>query len=114
MILTDKELPKWFYYPKQFIKIVDLGLINIEPWTILMDEQLHNRFIGLQKRYPGRSLIPFARREDNDDVACWEKDQGEMVVIVHDFATPGYEDRGRFDNFWDWFRVAIEDMIENE
>lgn len=40
--------------------------------------------------YPGRSLVPFACRQDNDDVACWDLDQGRgRVVIVHDFKSPG-------------------------
>jgi hypothetical protein len=112
MVLTERELPKWFKYPQQFLRIVELGLLNLEPWTILMDEQLRNRFKGLQERYPDRQLLPFARREDNDDVACWEKDRGELIVIVHDFASPGYENNAEYDGFWEWFRNAVEDMIE--
>lgn len=112
MFLTEKELPKWFNYPQQFLRIVELGLVNLEPWTVLMDEPLRNRFKGLQERYPNRQLLPFARREDNDDVACWEQDRGELVVIVHDFASPGYENVAEYDGFWEWFREAVEDMIE--
>ena len=113
-ILSNGELPKWFKYPSQFMRIYDLGLLNLEPWIILEGEQLRVRYKGLRARYKGRELVPFARREDNDDVACWEKDCGEQVVIIHDFASPGYEHREKHKDFWTWFRLAVEDMIEFE
>ena len=63
-------------------------------------------------RYPQRILIPFARRGDNDDVACFELNKGEEVQIIHDFASIGYEQRKTYKTFWDWFRDAIEEMIQ--
>lgn len=48
-------------------------------------ERLRVRFGGL-KRYPtNRNIIPFAHREDNDDVACWDKNSRHQVIIIHDF-----------------------------
>jgi hypothetical protein len=55
-------------------------------------------------------LVPFARREDNDDVACWEP-MSPRVVVIHDFASPGFEDRGGFADFNGWLRQAVEDLI---
>ncbi len=49
-------------------------------------------------------------RQDNDDVACFDVDRGK-VVIVHDFASPGYEQRADFADFYAWLRQAIEDLI---
>lgn len=55
----------------------------------------------------------FATRRDNDDVACFDLDKGGMVCIVHDFASPGWEGRRKFSgSIWDWFKMAVEDMIE--
>jgi hypothetical protein len=109
-LLSVQDLPEHFDYPLEFIRVVELGLTNLEPWWILSGELLRDRHRGLEVRYPDRSLVPFARRQDNDDVACWDVDAGD-IVIVHDFATPGFEQRGRFGSFWPWFRAAIEDMI---
>ena len=72
---------------------------------------MRDRFLGLRNRYPDRLLVPFAVRQDNDDVACWDIDQGN-VAVVHDFASPGWERRGEFPGFYDWLRQAIEDLIE--
>lgn len=64
---------------------------------------------GLATRYKNRTLFPFAYRQDCDDVACWEMGHGERVFIVHDFASPGFEDDGNFENVWAWFRMAVEE-----
>jgi hypothetical protein len=58
-------------------------------------------------------------RQDNDDVACWDADadadaDAGKVVIVHDFASPGYEQRAELADFYSWFRQAIEDFIDFE
>lgn len=74
---------------------------------------MRSRFIGLRERYRERSLVPFAVRQDNDDVACWDTIAGN-VTIVHVFASPGYEQRSEFGDFYAWFRQAIEDFIEFE
>lgn len=69
---------------------------------------------GLASRYPNRQLFPFAFRQDCDDVACWAKDCGEKVFIVHDFASPGWEDDRQFDDVWSWFRAAVDDTVSWE
>lgn len=85
----------------------------MEPWHLLEGEQLWERNRGLKEAYPSRTLVPFARRQDNDDVACWEPGSGDgVVVVVHDFASPGWEDHGQFASFYDWLRQAVEDLIE--
>lgn len=66
----------------------------------------------MKTRFPDRKLIPFARREDNDDVACWDLVAGD-VVLIHDFSSPGYEQRKRYADFYGWLREAIEDLIEH-
>ncbi len=110
-LLIKNELPDWFDYPKEFLRIVNQNLFDFEPWLILSGARLHTRFHGLKNNYPNRNLIPFARRIDNDDIACWE-DNTYSVVVIHDFSSPGYEDSAKYSMFWDWFRAAIEDMIE--
>jgi hypothetical protein len=112
-LLPLVALPAGFVYPKEFVRVVELGLTNLEPWWILQGEQLHQRYLGLAQRFPDRTLVPFARRQDNDDVACWEVDPAgrAAVVVVHDFASPGWEDRGSHPDFYSWLRQAVDDLI---
>ena len=112
VLMDVGSLPDGFEYPRQFIRVVELGLTDLEPWHILEGEHLWDRDEGLKIRYPTRVLVPFAERQDNDDVACWEPLVGDGVVIVHDFASPGWESRRpRFASFYDWLRQAVEDLI---
>ncbi len=114
VLLKEDELPKWFKYPEEFLRLVESEIFLIEPWQILEGKWLRVRLEGLKKRYPDRDLIPFYRCLANDDVACWEKSKPGAVVIVHDFASLGWESRDEFSNFWDWFRSIVECFIEGE
>ena len=108
---NESQLPNGFIYPESFLKVVRLNLLNLDPWFIMDKGQVVTRKGGLVKRFPDRELIPFARRFDNDDIACFELGKGNEVQIIHDFSSPGYEQRKQFDNFWDWFKEAINEMI---
>ncbi|WP_253951761.1 hypothetical protein M1D51_17215 [Arthrobacter sp. R3-55] len=110
-LLVADELPEGFVYPRGLLRLVELDLCDLEPWLILTGHQLRSRNHGLAERYPDRNLIPFARRQDNDAVACWDVGTG-TVAIVHDFASPGWENQGEFEHFDAWLHSAIEDLIE--
>ncbi|MDR7160140.1 hypothetical protein [Arthrobacter sp. BE255] len=112
-LLTKEELPHGFEYPSDFVRFVDLEIFYLEPWFVLREDRLRTRYHGMKLRYPKRRLVPFARREDNDDVACWDLATG-TVAIVHDFASPGWESRGDrgFPDFAAWLHSAIDDMLE--
>ena len=112
-LLDATDLPAGFEYPREFLRVVELGLLDLEPWLVLEGEQLRDRNRGLRERYQDRSLVPFARRQDNDDIACWDLDRGDgRVAVVHDFASPGWERRAEFAHFNDWRRQAVDDVID--
>lgn len=114
-MLNNASRPNWFSYPKEYLRAVDLKMVNLDPWFFMEGEQLEIRIKGLKERFPKVELVPFARRIDNDDVACWEKAGGNLrVYVVHDFSSWGWEKRKEYDDFWIWYRQAIEDMIEHD
>lgn len=113
-MLSEALRPSWFEYPPEYLRVVDLKMDNLEPWFFLDGEQLETRNRGLKERFPAADMVPFARRGDNDDVACWEKTGGNLkVYVVHDFSKVGWEKRKEYADFWAWYRHAIEDMIEH-
>jgi len=102
--------------PPGYKEARDLNLVNLHPWHLLSDAEFDYFSSGLAKRFPGRVVIPFARRVDNDDVSCFvvrdpEQAPGQ-VIVIHDFASPGHEVVGRIKTFWNWFRYATDEMIE--
>ena len=101
-----------FQYPESFVKAIELNLLDFDLWYIMDEERALNRLKGFKERYPNRKLIPFARRDDNDDIACFELGKGEKIQIIHDFASSGYEQRKEYNDFWAWLEDAIKEMIE--
>lgn len=108
--MEEKKLIENFNYPNDFMILINQNLLDFDPWIILLGDRLKERYEGVKNRYPNRILIPFARREDNDDLACWNEEK--KVVIIHDFASSGYEGGKITMSFWDWFRSAVECMID--
>ena len=100
-----------FSYPKSFLKVNELNLVDYDYWYLMNKDQILTRREGLLKRFSKRNLVPFARRGDNDDIACFEIGHGERVFIVHDYADEGWERRQEFETFWNWFISAINELI---
>ena len=111
-LLASQELPENFKYPHQFLRAVGLGLHDLEPWFLLQGELLRSTYDGLNERYASSKLVPFARRQDNDDIACWQSSDPEKIFIVHDHAAIGWEQRESYQSFYKWLRKALEDFIE--
>jgi hypothetical protein len=110
-LLTDPERPRWFVSPHPYARLIDQHLTDLTPWYFLEKPRMLKYADELKRRY-GVSRLPFARRQDNDDVACFEEGRGPAVVLIHDGAASGSEVRSQFSDVWGWFRYAVEQMIE--
>ncbi|MCY6958018.1 hypothetical protein [Clostridium brassicae] len=110
-VLEDRLAIDGFQYPASFIKAIELNLLDFDLWYIMDEERVLKRLKGLKERYPNRKLIHFARRDDNDDIACFEVGKGGKVQIIHDFASEGYEQRKEHNDFWAWLGTAISEMV---
>ncbi|MFC9772569.1 MULTISPECIES: hypothetical protein [unclassified Pseudarthrobacter] len=111
LLFTPEELSEGFTYPRGLLRLVELQLFELEPWWILTGDHLRALRAGLRKRYVTRHLVLFAKRQDNDDCVCFDLDTGK-IALVHDWASPGWEARGEFDDFNAWLHSAIDDLIE--
>lgn len=72
------------------------------------EEQVLKRIIGLRQRYPNRKLIPFAKRDDCDDIACFELSDTTYVSVIHDYVSNGFEQIKSYTDFWEWLGAAID------
>jgi hypothetical protein len=98
-------------FPVEYLRLIEQNILDVAPWAILQKDEIYARMNGVKSRYPGRCLIPFAIRIDNDDIACWEDDDRSKVYVIHDFASPGWENAAVYNSFWEWFQSAVADMI---
>ena len=104
----------FFSYPQQLKDLVSEGNVDFGIWYLMNDEQTSRRFEGLQIRYPERKLYPFARRDDNDDIACFEDADNNIVHIIHDFADSGWEQKEVLSNIDAWLEYIEECNLQNE
>lgn len=69
--------------------------MNAPVWRRLLGSELCGVRAAMEARYPPRRVLPFARRDDCDDVACIViHDDNRLtgsVIIVHDYASPEFE-----------------------
>lgn len=116
LFLSKDIIPEEFVYPSLYSSAFSIEPERIEPWHFYHSEETLNfHYNGLKERYPERILVPFARRGDNDDVACFDgaDNSGDpRVIIIHDFASPGWENRGEFKDFLEWLEFAKEQSEE--
>ena len=110
-LLDVDLLPGWYIYPTALVDLIENEDIDFGPWQLLHGEWLVVRDTGLRQRFPSLDLVPFARRLDSDDVACFdvsEESSSPKVKIIHDFASAGWEGRGSFGDFGAWLDSAKE------
>jgi hypothetical protein len=92
-----------------FIVLWDFKLRFQKPWFFLEEKDIDVLYVNINERYKSRNVLPFATRRDNDDVACFDLDKNN-IIIIHDFASPGWEVRNQYDTIWDWLHRVVEDM----
>ena len=60
-------------------------------------------------------LYAFARRQDNDDFACFNVGSGEEIrniYIIHGCTEYGYDIVKSYSYIWDWMHSALDDIKE--
>ncbi|RKP43276.1 SMI1/KNR4 family protein [Trinickia fusca] len=114
-LFNEEQLPNGFLFPCSFLEFVARDPIpDLEPWWFFCKFKDHaDAWINaLRRLYPNRHLIPFAKMQDSDDVACFDASGPSVdprVYYVHAYASPGWEDRGSVTNFTEWLRAAEEE-----
>ena len=101
----------WFYpgfvWPKDVERLLK-SEVDPPGWELLPCDRFHRIMQGMMRRYPQRKLVPFAVRMCNDDTACCEVGKGETIQIIHDFASPGWEQRREYANVQAWLKAEAK------
>jgi hypothetical protein len=112
-LLRPDDIDVPIVMPRGLLRVVEQNLVDLTPWHMTPREVALKRLHGLRQRYAIK-YVPFAHRQDNDDLAVVAPEKPHRVIVIHDFATEGAEVVAEFPSFWDWFRAVIEDMISFE
>jgi len=117
-LYDDLGLQQNFKFPEKFLEVMYASAVPYpRPWSYILEFPDYARFWfrQAQTQYVDRCIVPFAIRDDNDDVACFDGNDHSgdpKVHIVHFFASAGWEDRGSYDNFEAWQKMAKQESIE--
>jgi hypothetical protein len=99
------------------------GLRGLTPWHFIDPSE---EVAGLRAEYrvevgggsqPERDFLPFARRQDQDDVAGFVIEQGTVVnkvISVHltwsgRAESGGFPSIDRYSDIWEWLKEAIDE-----
>ncbi len=87
---------------------------QFEPWHFCTLAEI----LPLSNRWPTarieRALIPFARMQGSDDLACFEFEGGRAIRVCHVHYSLGVpttvEICREYATLWDWLRAAVGDV----
>ena len=111
-LYAKAELPDDFKYPVAYTDLMSLEVIpDLEPWSFICEFKESASFwmSELKKQYPTRKIVPFAKLNYSDDIACFDGEDisgDPKVYYVHAFASAGWEYRGYTDSFAEWLKIA--------
>lgn len=102
------------YVPPAFSRWLATGEQYFGGWFLLEEDAAAVNRDKLGQLYPGRKILPFARRWDSDDVACLVLNDPEhprgTVLLIHDGAMRGVEVEMVMNSFAQWFEQAQEEL----
>lgn len=87
----------------------------LAPWYLIDPSQKNvtseQRFDDAQRR-----LVSFARRSDNDDIACFRvtaQNEVDGVALIHGWVPgAGYRIVATYDSFLEWLKSVIDEIAE--
>ena len=83
---------------------------SIAPWEMLEEAEIAEQTARLESRFPGRGFVAFAKRLDQDAVACFDKGPdgtGKAVLVWENLDAPTETAERRFPGFVAWFDAAL-------
>lgn len=112
--LPAEHLPPGFVYPTTYKKLLLIWPAALEPWYLPDFKSLVRLNDGLRDRLQPYLLVPFAKRQDNDDIAAFDARRPGVVLVLHDFANIGWERPREFSSLVEWLHQVIDDWAEFE
>ncbi len=118
----DKNMERQMM-PAQYRWVLEKGLAGVKPFTALQPWYFLQGadVFSVNAKWPSgpskTELLAFARRQDDDDIACFEMIATEThsVVVIQGWTAcgEGYEVVRRYPSFWDWLKSVVDDIAES-
>jgi len=99
--------------------IIEHNMVGFEPFTQFQPWYLlpQNDCFWANDKWHNKSLLNllvFARRQDNDEFACFNivNDTITNIYIIHGWTDNGYDIVNSCLDIWDWLHSALNDIKE--
>jgi len=113
-LLPEELIPEWFSgYPIEISRLFQTAQDTHSGWSQLDLKDLIEKYEGLQQRYPDRRLIPLLQRVGSDDVLCIDESVNGRIVVIHDYASQGFEEQASYSSAEQCIS-AMEEKIEEK
>lgn len=106
----------------EYFWVVERGLVGwepftqLQPWFFIRDDKMFDATEVWPSGREESPLIAFARRQDCDDIACFDFTAGNnlKVVLIEGWSGGGnaYNVIGEYPTFWEWLKSAIDDVAD--
>ena len=119
--MNDSRIPNFdFIPPHGYFVLLDRKMVSfgpfgvLRPWYYLDKENV----IFVNEKWPcgpsRQTLVAFARRQDSDDIACFEVcgGSGVAVVVINGWTANGYTILAKHRDFWSWLKSVVDDIAE--
>ena len=83
---------------------------SIAPWEMLEEAEIAAQTARLGAHFPGRGFIAFAKRLDQDAIACFDKGPdgtGKAVLVWENLDAPEDRAERHYPGFVAWFDAAV-------
>lgn len=109
-----------FDYPAEYKWLVERGIAGFGPFTELQPWYFtpEDQSFWATEHWPNisnRNLFVFARRQDNDELACFSFDANgniDGIKVIQGWTDKGFEILKEFSTFWEWLKFVIDDMAD--
>jgi len=110
-----------FNFPVEYNWLVERGIVGFAPFTQLQPWYFtpKDQSFWVTSRWQNNAcrddLFVFARRQDNDELACLAfNKEGNLsrILVIQGWVGDGFEILKEFPSFWEWFKYVIDDIAD--
>ena len=110
--INNLNLPNGYYWLLENDLIGFDTFSRLQPWHYLGKEKIFWIHEKWQNNLPYK-LLAFAKRQDNDEIACFifDDESGSVkVAIIQGWTSNGFALLITFEDFWSWLKHVIDDI----
>jgi hypothetical protein len=111
---VDFEPPRGYTWAQERGIIGQQPTSALEPWFYLAPADIFDPDEKWSKQRTRYRLVAFARRYDQDAIACFAiADRTvQRIVVIQGWTSDGYDVVAEYATYWEWLKSVIDDIAD--